>query len=105
MAVADKAKENELPRIYVYDIKTSKKLAVLGIPFEINASEFMRVLFTHDGYHLAALTAGPDYIMYYYNWKSGKIESQVRANNPPSTPGPLTDASNYHTDVINIVRV
>ncbi len=53
----------------------------------------MCLTFTHDSHYIAALTAGPEYIMYYYNWKSGKIESQAKANNPPSTPGPVIDVS------------
>lgn len=77
----------------MYDLETLKRKTILGIPFEVNTREFMSLTFTHDGIHIAALTGGPDFIMYYYNWQSGKIESQAKANNPPSTPGPVTDVS------------
>lgn len=77
----------------MYNIETLKKITTLGIPFEIKSKEFMSLIFTHDCRHIAALTAAPDYIMYYYNWKAGKIESQAKASNPPSTPGPVTDVS------------
>ena len=83
----------EKPRIYVYCLETLTRKITLGIPFEINAQEIMCLTFTHDSNYIAALTGGPDFMMYYYNWKSGKIESQAKANNPPSVPGPVTDVS------------
>lgn len=93
MAVAEKGDKGEKPRIYVYDLISLTRKTTLGIPFEINSEEFMCVAFTHDSHYLVALTACPDFMMYYYNWKSGKIESQTKATNPPSTPGPVTDVS------------
>ncbi|XP_065209372.1 cilia- and flagella-associated protein 57 isoform X2 [Planococcus citri] len=105
IAVAEKGDIGEKPRIFVYDLETLQRKTVLGIPFEVNTREFMRLIFTHDGVHIAALTGGPDYIMYYYNWQSGKIESQAKANNPPSTPGPVTDMAVNPKDATIVVFV
>ena len=95
LAVAERGNLNEKPRIYVYSLETLTRKITLGIPFEINTQEIMCLTFTHDNDYIAALTAGPDYMMYYYNWKNGKIESQARANNPPSIPGPVTDVNRF----------
>lgn len=91
--MAEKGLEGEKPRIFIYDLESLKRITTLGIPFEVDTQEFSSITFTHDSHHIAALTAGPDFFMYYYNWKSGKIESQAKANNPPSVPGPVTDVS------------
>ena len=100
LAVAEKGDIGEKPRIYVYSLETLERKITLSIPFEIKAQEIMCLKFTHDCNYIAALTANPDYIMYYYNWKNGKIESQTRANNPPSTPGPVTDVSFLYSYII-----
>lgn len=53
------------------------------IPFdEITAKEFIAVQFTWDSKYLVAITGEPDWMLYYYNWECGKIESYIKAQNP-----------------------
>lgn len=51
----------------------------------------MKIQFSCDDVHLAALSEEPDYIMYYINWRSGKIDSRIRVIKPPLHLGPVYD--------------
>lgn len=51
---------------------------------------FVSIAFTFDSKYLVAVTGDPNWTMVYYNWEKGKVESQTRANIPPTNPGPVT---------------
>lgn len=75
-----------------------KRKKVLGLPHESSAKEFASIAFTFDSKYLVAIVGEPDWIMLYYNWEKGKVESQTRANNPPANTGPVTQVgSTYFT--------
>lgn len=55
----------------------------MSIPFEeVICTQFVAVHFTWDSKYVVAVTSEPDWMLYYYNWESGKIESQTKAQNP-----------------------
>lgn len=62
----------------------------LTVPFEeITSTEFIAVQFTWDSTYLVGIVGEPDWMLYYYNWQDGKIESQTKALNP-NNPGKVT---------------
>ncbi|XP_050424212.1 cilia- and flagella-associated protein 57-like [Adelges cooleyi] len=85
------AKKNEKLTISLYDLKAMNCLRTLSVPTDLKANSFICLQFSYDDSYLAALTGGPDYMMYYYNWENSKIESYVKATNPPNVMGPVTD--------------
>lgn len=69
-------------------MKRIKRLTVLT---DLKTDNFINIKFSFDDTYLAALTNGPDFMMYYYNWENSKIESYVKASNPPNAEGPVLD--------------
>lgn len=75
--------KDKKPSIGIYDLKTLELMKCLIIPFEdVSSREFVTIQFTCDSKYLAAITGEPDWMLYYYNWESGKIESHAKAQNP-----------------------
>lgn len=70
-----------------------KRKKVLGLPYDSLAKEFVSIAFTYDSKYLIAIVGEPDWLMLYYNWEKGKVESQTRANNPSAIHGPVYQVS------------
>lgn len=70
-----------------------KRVRLFSAPIELKANSFMDLQFSYDDLYLAALSNEPDFMMYYYNWESSKIESYVKAISPPNVVGPVTAVS------------
>ncbi|XP_039288105.1 cilia- and flagella-associated protein 57 isoform X2 [Nilaparvata lugens] len=83
------AEEGDKPCIILFDLLTLKKKKVLGLPYESSVRQFASVCFTHDSKYVLAVTGDPDWMMLQYNWVKGKVETSVKANNPPASPGPV----------------
>ncbi|XP_046661792.1 cilia- and flagella-associated protein 57 [Homalodisca vitripennis] len=92
------AEEGDKPCISLYDVKSMKRKKILGLPYESTAKEFVSIAFTFDNRYLVAIVGEPDWMMLYYNWEKGKVESQTRANNPPANPGPVYQVATNPTD-------
>lgn len=82
-------------------MKRKKLLTVLA---DLKTDNFINIKFSHDDTYLAALTNGPDFMMYYYNWENSKIESYVKASNPPNAEGPVLDVCyiEYKIDISSV---
>lgn len=83
--------DDKKPTISIYDLGSMNRKKLLTIVADLKTNNFINIKFSYDDTYLAALTNGPDFMMYYYNWENSKIESYVKANNPPNTEGPVTD--------------
>ncbi|XP_054279032.1 cilia- and flagella-associated protein 57-like [Macrosteles quadrilineatus] len=99
------AEEGDKPCISLYDVKSMKRKKVLGLPYESSAKEFVSIAFTFDSRYLVAVVGEPDWMMLFYNWEKGKVESQTRANNPPANTGPVTQVCPNPTDGAVVVIV
>jgi len=91
------------PAISIYDLVKFKHKRRLIAPLDMKSKGFIKIQFTWDSVYLAALTDEPDYVMYYYNWQSSKVESHVQVIHPPTVVGPVADVI-YNT-IINIVTL
>lgn len=85
--------DNKKPTISIYDLNTTKRKKRLTVLTDLKTDNFINIKFSYDDIYLAALTNGPDFMMYYYNWENSKIESYVKATNPPNAEGPVLDVS------------
>lgn len=83
--------EGKKPTISIYDLDTMKRKKLLTVLTDLKTDNFINIEFSYDDVYLAALTNGPDFMMYYYNWENSKIESYVKASNPPNAEGPVLD--------------
>lgn len=92
IAVAEKV-NNKKPTISIYDLESMKRKKQLTVQTDLKTDNFINIKFSYDDTYLAALTNGPDFMMYYYNWENSKIESYVKASNPPNSEGPVLDVS------------
>lgn len=70
-----------------------KRIKQLTVQMDLKTDNFINIKFSHDDIYLAALTNGPDFMMFYYNWENSKIDSYVKATNPPNAEGPVLDVS------------
>lgn len=86
------AEQGQKPYITIYDLTTYKRRKILTVPFETTATEFACLQFTFDSKYLIAVTGEPDWILYYYNWDKGKVESHAKAQNS-SGQGTVTSVS------------
>lgn len=76
-------KKNEKPSIKIYDLQSLELKKSLIIPFEeVTSTEFITIQFTWDSKFLVGIVGEPDWMLYYYDWEGGKIESQTKALNP-----------------------
>ncbi|XP_077289414.1 cilia- and flagella-associated protein 57-like [Arctopsyche grandis] len=95
--------KDKKPTIKIYDLSTLELKKSLTIPFEeITCTQFVAVHFTWDSKYVVAVTGEPDWMLYYYNWESGKIESQTKAQNP-NGQGRVTQVNCNLTDANVIV--
>uniref|UniRef100_A0ABL0EFU1 Cilia- and flagella-associated protein 57 n=1 Tax=Rhodnius prolixus TaxID=13249 RepID=A0ABL0EFU1_RHOPR len=77
VAVAEK---HGSPRFSVYDIQTRKRLKLLGNPIKnCTSEEFVALTFTHDSKHIVGVVGHPDWLILYYSWQRGRIESHAKA--------------------------
>eukprot|EP00102_Acyrthosiphon_pisum_P002329 XP_001943650.2 PREDICTED: cilia- and flagella-associated protein 57-like [Acyrthosiphon pisum] len=90
IAVAEKG-DKKKPTISIYDLDSMKRKKLLTVLTDLKTDNFINIKFSFDDTYLAALTNGPDFMMYYYNWENSKIESYVKASNPPNAEGPVLD--------------
>ncbi|XP_075215374.1 testes of unusual size [Lycorma delicatula] len=99
------AEKGEKPSITLYDLTTLKKKKVLGLPYESAVHEFASVTFTFDSKYVVAVTGDPDWMMLYYNWEKGKVETSTKANSPPANTGPIVQVATNPTDntVVSLV--
>jgi len=88
--VAEKG-DKKKPTISIYDLDSMKRKKLLTVLTDLKTDNFINIKFSFDDTYLAALTNGPDFMMYYYNWENSKIESYVKASNPPNAEGPVLD--------------
>nr|CAD7587153.1 unnamed protein product [Timema genevievae] len=58
----------------------------------MTALEFVSLSFTHDGKCVAAVAGEPDWMLMFYNWEKGKIDSMTKANNM-NNPGPVVQVA------------
>lgn len=79
------------PTISIYDLNSMERIKQLSVLTDLKSDNFINIKFSFDDTYLAALTSGPDFMMYYYNWENSKIESYVKATNPPNAEGPVLD--------------
>ncbi|XP_067002116.2 cilia- and flagella-associated protein 57 [Anabrus simplex] len=86
------AERGEKPSITLYDVKTLRRKKLLGVPFETDSHDFVAMDFSFDGTYIVAITGEPDWMLLYYNWEKGKVESTAKAN-IPNNPGPITQIS------------
>jgi len=91
--VAEKG-DKKKPTISIYDLDSMKRKKLLTVLTDLKTDNFINIKFSFDDTYLAALTNGPDFMMYYYNWENSKIESYVKASNPPNAEGPVLDVCN-----------
>ena len=75
--------------IALYDVASMKrkKVLVLGEATDTTAdgAEFVSYAFTFDSKGILAVTGEPDWMLYFFNWEKGKLESSCRATVPGST--------------------
>jgi hypothetical protein len=96
--VAAVAERGEKPSISIYDLTTLKKRNSLGQLAEKAAKEYVSLSFSFDGKFLAAILGEPDWILIYFQWQEGKIDSMTKANNP-TTSGHVTQVKNLNNIV------
>lgn len=97
MAVVEHGNERKAT-ISIYDLEKSIHLQRINIPLKME-SDLMKIQFSYDDVYLAALSDGPDFTMYYFNWSQSKIENRVRVIKPPLIPGPVYDVIfSYYID-------
>lgn len=87
------AEKGEKPSITLYDLTSLKKKKVLGLPYESTVREFASVTFTFDSKYVVAVTSDPDWMMLYYNWEKGKVETSTKANSPPANIGAIVQVN------------
>ncbi|XP_050439079.1 cilia- and flagella-associated protein 57-like [Adelges cooleyi] len=83
------AEKGDRPTISIYDLDTLKYRHTLTSPEEDRAKAFVSIDFSSDDIFLAAVTDGPDFMMYYYSWENAMIESSTQAIDPPNNKGPV----------------
>lgn len=88
IALNERGQGDSKPTISIYDLHTLKRKKGLTTPSDgagTTSKEFVDVQFTCDNKYLVAITGEPDWMLYYYNWENGKVESQTKAQNPNGT--------------------
>lgn len=82
------SEEANRPTISVYELQTKARLKLLGNPIAGSTGRsFTAIQFTHDSKYLVGVVGAPDWLLLYYNWEKGKVESTVKAiyqHNPTS---------------------
>nr|CAD7457121.1 unnamed protein product [Timema tahoe] len=86
------SERGDRPSISIYDLGTLKRKRVLNLPSDMTALEFVSLSFTHDGKCVAAVAGEPDWMLMFYNWEKGKIDSMTKANNL-NNPGPVVQVA------------
>nr|CAD7403161.1 unnamed protein product [Timema cristinae] len=96
------SEKGDRPSISMYDLGTLKRKRVLNLPSDMTALEFVSLSFTHDGKCVAAVAGEPDWMLIFYNWEKGKIDSLTKANNL-NNPGPVVQvACNPNSTVVTM---
>ncbi|XP_039276040.1 cilia- and flagella-associated protein 57 [Nilaparvata lugens] len=97
--------EGDKPSILLYDLQTLKRKKVLNIPYETTVRKFASVAFTSDNKYVVAITASPDWMMLFFLWEKGKIETSTKANSPPANTGAIVQVAPNLTDntVVSLV--
>nr|CAD7580149.1 unnamed protein product [Timema californicum] len=92
MKMAAVSEKGDRPSISMYDLGTLKRKRVLNLPSDMTALEFVSLSFTHDGKCVAAVAGEPDWMLIFYNWEKGKIDSLTKANSL-NNPGPVVQVA------------
>ncbi|RZF41535.1 hypothetical protein LSTR_LSTR000249 [Laodelphax striatellus] len=97
--------EGEKPSILLYDLKTLKRKKILNLPYESPVRNFASVAFTSDNKYVVAITGSPDWMMLFFLWEKGKIETSTKANSPPANTGAIVQVAPNLTDntVVSLV--
>ncbi|XP_072157636.1 cilia- and flagella-associated protein 57 [Bemisia tabaci] len=102
VAVGEKG---DKPSISVYNLSSLQREKVLRLPFETQSQEFVCLSFTCDNRYLVAVSGDPDWMLYYYNWEKGKVESSAKAISSLLHHGSIQDMAPNPSDPSTIVLV
>ncbi|KAL3318606.1 Cilia- and flagella-associated protein 57 [Cichlidogyrus casuarinus] len=84
IAVAERLTDR--PVICIYDAGALRRKKTLSVPGEVSFVDFVSLAFSSDSKYLAALSAGPDYTLFYYSWEKGVLLASVKISTNAQLP-------------------